>query len=735
MNKISFAFLIAICSLCLSPFTSGQDTIRMKRLANQVEFDGSPFEAAWNGLEYFPMTMFKPNYGAEPSEISEVMIAYDDQYVWVGARLYMKDAGKIAVTSKKRDDQPRSPDHFCVLFDTYNDNENGLVFFTNPTGARTDYAISNDAVGGGLNFSWNTFWDVKTTRDDKGWYVEMRIPFSSLRFKPQDNITTMGIIFKRCFSSNSEIDTYPPVDPKYGIMAIAKPSLATTIEFEGAKPSMPVYVSPYIIGGNSRNWVLNDIGTKYVNKDNPDLNAGLDVKYNINSNLTLDLTVNTDFAQVEADDQQVNLTRYSLYFPEKRMFFQERSSLFNYSLGGNSSLFYSRNIGISNGESVRIYGGARMVGRVGKWDMGLMDMQTEEHDATPGQNFGVLRMRKQVFNPYSYIGGMLTSKIGMNGTKNFAYGLDGIFRLFGDDYLDVKVAQTYDDVMANKINSIDPMYFMAKWDNRSDKGFSYELGYSFTGREFKPGVGFVNMGGLQGFAGNILYGWLPGPKSKIFNTKVIVNVSRYSRLEDGMLESFSLKPNWTLLTKKNYTAEVSIEYMKEGVLHDFSITDSIWVPSGNYSFTEGTFSFSTPSSKSLYASLSIHGGGFYGGTRYGFAFKPAFDVSSSLQLSASYQFNHITFPDRNREVNIHIAYAKILYMLSTKLSATVFVQYVSTTSDVIANFRLRYNPREGNDFYLVFNDYRGINREDFEPTLPNYFNRTILLKYTHTFRL
>ena len=149
----------------------------------------------------------------------------------------------------------------------------------------------------------------------------------------------------------------------------------------------------------------NEEETAYVKEDDPEYNAGIDIKYNINSNLTLDLTANTDFAQVEADDQQVNLTRYSLFFPEKRMFFQERSSLFDFSLGGHAdNLFYSRNIGIAGRELIRIYGGARITGRMGKWDMGFMDMQTAEHEETPGENFGVLRMRRQVINPEQLCG-------------------------------------------------------------------------------------------------------------------------------------------------------------------------------------------------------------------------------------------------------------------------------------------------------------------------------------------
>ena len=601
-HNIYFWSITLILFIVFQPDMKSQEAIRIQRLDKTVEFDGSPFEAAWNGLEFFPMVMHQPDFGSEPSEKSEVMIAYDDEYVWIGARLYMQDATRIVVNSKKRDDLLLFSDSFAVLLDSYNDKENGLVFYTMPSGLRTDYAVANDSemsggMGSSVNYNWNTYWDVKTFIDDKGWYLEMRIPFSSLKFKSQDGITTMGLIIRRAISENNEIDTYPSLDPKYGVNAITKPSLASTIEFEGARPSNPVYISPYVIGGFSRDWIKNTEGTEYVKKDKPDFNAGIDVKYNINSNLTLDLTANTDFAQVEADNQQVNLTRYSLYFPEKRMFFQERSSLFSFGLGGRSNLFYSRNIGLANGNPVKIYGGARIAGRIGKWDMGLLDMQTKEYNTTPSENFGVFRMRRQVINSNSFVGGIFTSRLGMNGAHNFAYGLDGIFRLFGVDYLDVKVAQTYDDKIDNKINSVDPLFFSANWERRSSKGLAYNLGYSYSGQKFNPGIGYVNMGSIKGLTGGLSYGWLPGIKSKILSTSAVVNFSEYTRLEDGKLESMLVSPGMVIKAKSGYQVDFSVDFQKEGVLFNFPISDSIWVMAGDYTFTSGQLNLRSPTSK------------------------------------------------------------------------------------------------------------------------------------------
>jgi len=746
MKKSTFGILMIASLLCLQRNGIGQEAVKIKRITGSVEFDGIPGEAAWQTLDLFALTMHKPNYGTQPSEKNDVRIGYDNEFLWVGASLYMKDASKIFAVTKKRDEMLFDYDAFGIILDTYNDNENGLAFFTAPTGLRTDYTISNDASGGGggpagpsfMNTSWNTFWDVKTTRDEKGWYVEMRIPFSSLKFKSDNNIATMGLIISRNISTNNETDTYPAIDPKYGFMAVNKPSLAQTVEIEGARPTKPLYVSPYILGGFSRDWSLNDEETGYVKGDNPQYNAGIDIKYNINSNLTLDLTGNTDFAQVEADDQQVNLTRYSLFFPEKRMFFQERSSLFDFSLGGHSdNLFYSRNIGIANGEPIRIYGGARLTGRLGRWDMGFLNMQTAEHEETPGENFGVLRMRRQVINQNSYVGGIMTSRLGMNGDQNIAYGVDGIFRLFGDDYLNIKWSQVYDSKIGSKLNSLDPSFILLNWERRSEEGFAYNFNYTYSGREFNPGVGFVMRGGVQGLNAALMYGWIPGEKSIFFNYNINIRGERYSRIEDGKLESMRISPEFEINTKKGIHGGFSLEYQQEGVLYDFQLSDSIIIHASNYSFMGIQTQFGTSEARKISLRGDVNAGQFYDGNRIGFRVEPNFNLSSSLKLSTGYEFNAISFPERatNNSLNIHSVNVKALYMLSTKLSATVLLQYVNTEDELITNFRLRYNPREGNDFYLVFNDFRGISDRYFIPERPNFFNKTIMVKYTHTFIL
>jgi hypothetical protein len=325
----------------------------------------------------------------------------------------------------------------------------------------------------------------------------------------------------------------------------------------------------------------------------------------------------------------------------------------------------------------------------------------------------------------------------MNGSQNLAYGVDGIWRLFGDDYLNVKWAQTYDSNTDNKMNSLDPSFIMLNWERRSEKGFAYNLNYIYSGQEFNPGIGFVMRNGVQGLNGQLMFGWLPGEKSKLINYNVNVRGEKYTRLVDGELESMKISPGFEINTKKGIHAEVSLDTQEEGVQQDFHLSDSIIIYAGDYSFIGSEIRFGTSQARNISFRADANIGQFYDGNRLGFRIEPNLNLSSSLNLAAMYEYNAIRFPRRstNNSLDIHSVNVKALYMFSTKLSASILTQYVNTRDELIINFRLRYNPREGNDFYLVFNDFRGITDSYSIPERPKFFNKTIMVKYTHTFIL
>ena len=735
LKPISVLLFLFLLLFSVNSYSS--EKLKIQRISEPIQFDGSPNELAWQLIDTLPITMHSPVFNGNATEQTLIRIAYDDQFLWISAKLMVKDPAHIKASSKKRDEISFSSDFFGVILDTYNDNENALGFFTTPTGLRMDAAIANDASSEmPLNIDWNTFWDVKTTRDNEGWYCEIRIPFSSLRFQTINGITEMGFISWRWSAHSTENVTFPSIDPKYGMWAIWKPSLAKKVLFENIKPSKPVYLSPYVLGGYSNSNTLNSDETAYVNEKNFTREIGGELKYSLTSNLTMDLTVNTDFAQVEADDQQVNLSRFSLYFPEKRMFFQERASIFDFNTGGPNNLFYSRRIGLDDdGNPVRILGGARIYGRVGKWDLGVLNMQTAKSDGLPSENFGVLRLRRQVINPNSYVGGMLTTRIGTNGNYNTAYGIDGIFRLFGDDYLDIKLAQTYETDVESDFNSLSPTRMRFSWERRSQKGLGYNFSYSYSGENFNPGVGFEIRENYQALIGEVQWGWFPDKHSKLFSHNVNFKTIYFFSSITGEIESGASSSGWMFQTKNFLMGTIEVKRMIENVTEELSFSDDVTVPLGNYEFYGVEGMMMTPMNKKVYFEMKLEGGQFYDGTRFSYSISPFLNLSSSMMLTGTYQFDAIDFSDRNQEFRNHIGRLKFEYMHSTKLSASTFVQYNTFDASLAGNFRLRFNPREGNDFYLVFNEYRNLNTDLQIPHLPALANRTILLKYTHTFVL
>ena len=378
--------------------TDSEGRVIIQRLDGPITLDGLSDEAAWKKIEPFEHVKHLPNFGEEAADRTVALIAFDDDYIYLAGRLYDTDPSKIQGLTKQRDTSNPSNDFFGILIDCFCDKENALAFFTTPAGLRWDANVANDAEMIGLrapvNMSWNTFWDVAVAQNGEGWFVEMRIPLSSLRFQDRNGRVVMGIITWRWIPRKNEVHTFPAIRPDAGFRPSWKPSRAQEVVLEGIRSRKPFYIAPYALGGHARSYRLNDQETDYSRVDDAVTELGLDVKWGLSSNLTMDLTVNTDFAQVEADSIQVNLTRFSLFYPEKRIFFLERSSNFEFSFGGQDRLFYSRRIGLYSGDAVRIYGGARLVGRVGGWDLGILNMQTAAIAELPSENFGVFRIRR-----------------------------------------------------------------------------------------------------------------------------------------------------------------------------------------------------------------------------------------------------------------------------------------------------------------------------------------------------
>ncbi|HEX9902361.1 MAG TPA: DUF5916 domain-containing protein [Acidobacteriota bacterium] len=748
--RLIFRLTAVLLTACMTivPRLLGQEynsngPLPLVRLKGEVKLDGPSDEPAWQGIAPLPMSVLLPTFGIPCSERTEILVGYDDNFFYVAGRLYDSEAHKIKSTSKKRDASNMNQELLAVLLDSYHDHENALAFFTNPSGARSDFAFFNDSQPGlppnsdPFNVNWNTFWDVATKVNDQGWFVEMRIPFSSLRFQERDGRVVMGLIVWRWVARNFEVQIFPAIPPNWGMYSMNKPSQAREVVLEGVRSRKPLYIAPYGLAGFSRDYELNETETAYGRQDTPQVEAGLDIKYGLTNNLTMDLTVNTDFAQVEADDVQINLTRFSLFFPEKRLFFQERSSSFDFLFGGDSRLFYSRRIGITDDKPVRIYGGLRLVGRAGPFDLGLISMQTArlEEEALPSQNFTVLRARRQVFNPYSYVGGMVTSILGADGSYNTAYGLDGIFRVFGDDYFKFNWAQTFETGRANRPLSLDPSRFTLNWEKRSQKGFGYNFSLSWCGRDYDPAMGFESREDFRAVKGKLWHTWLAGEKSAFIRQTPSLSYLALVRNSDGRLESAEIGPAWDFELKSGMMGNLTFKAYYEDLRESFELSDDVEVPPGRYSFAGLDGWVYTPMTKPLYSLIFFNAGSFYDGRRVSLGAQPTWGLSSSLELSGYLQFNRVVFPSRDRELTGTIVRLRGLFMMSVKLTASAFIQYNSLDRAVIANVRLRYNPREGVDFYIVYNENFNTGRNREVPALPLSSSRAIMVKYTYTFNL
>jgi hypothetical protein len=739
MKKITIFLLLILFFPDGNSIGYAQDQYIMPRITESITLDGLSDEPAWEGIEPLTVVEHTPDFGNEPSERTEILVTYDDDFLYVAGRLFDQEPSRIQANSKQRDSGDPSSEWFGIVIDTFNDKENGLAFFTTPAGLRWDAAVFNDAqlnpgsTSTPLNFSWNTFWDVAAVHNGEGWFAEMRIPFSSLRFQDDNGRVVMGIISWRLIAHKNEFVIFPAIPPDWGFGSKFKVSRAQEVVFEDIYNRKPLYIAPYVLGGFGHYHELNEEETAYKRFENFEREVGLDVKYGLTNNLTLDLTLNTDFAQVEADEQQVNLTRFSLFFPEKRLFFQERSSNFDFSFGGPNRLFYSRRIGLHEGNPVRIYGGARLVGRVGSWDIGAFNMQTAPTEELTAENFGVYRIRRQVFNPYSYVGGIATTRIGTDGRYNTAYGMDGIFRLFRNHYLTLRWAQTLETEQENNPFSLNPSRLYVNWERRTIKGLGYNSLFEYSGSDYNPGIGFEIRGNFTCSYTELWYGWFPEEKSQFFRHKVFLNELLVLCNTDGAPETAYLGPGYEFETRSGYEGRITTELSYENVPESFSLSDDAEVPEGKYTYYGLKGEFNTPSSKLIYTKVNLDAGSFYDGWRVTLGLTPRWNASSSLELGGSYQLNQVFFPDRDQHFTAHIGGLRVLYMLNTRFSATAFIQYNSAVDAVITNIRLRYNPREGNDLYLVYNEGLNTNRYGEDPVLPLSSNRTVMLKYTYTF--
>jgi len=687
-NKFTLkSTLILIFLLSFHFLAKAQDkTIYATRVATPPIIDGLLSDSVWNlAKPVSGFTQQEPIAGAKATFKTTVRILYDHQNLYLSFMCYDDEPDKIIARALKLDGAWGADDNISLYFDTFNDDRTAYWFGTNPLGMRDDALLSGGAGFGAFHESWYGIWDVSSAIVDSGWSTELVFPFSTFKFFDTD-IQHWGVNFQRKIQRLGESDQWTAIGKDLDFFRIA--FAGDLLGIEGIKRGNPIYVKPFVTAGAERAGTENS----YIHK------AGLDIKYGIAQSMSLDLTFNTDFAQVESDRSRINLTRFPLFFPEKRDFFLEGADVFNFSFGGNNNLFYSRRIGIQNGKEVPIVAGAKLVGRTGKMEIGLIDMQTQNEDVLPSTNYGVARIKYDLFNQ-SYVGGFFSNRISKDN-YNRSFGLDAVFitsSLFGDKTLSfgANIAKT------EETNGLKNSWAGKFYLDYPNDFINQYMSYGFIQENFNPGIGFVSRTGIQSY----LYDLNISPRVNwgIINQLDIAPIesSFYTDNDNNLLAAdMTFRPvGFSTIHDDNFEFEITREF--DFVQNTYDIFDSTQIPAGKYWYTYYNVGLHTGRGRPLYGSVNFSAGDYYTGTRKYYSAELNWISDKQFTLSVDYQRNEISLPQRDFATNE--VGTNLLYDFSTKTHASMFAQWNNGQKELNINYRFNWEPNVGSNFYLVIN--------------------------------
>ncbi len=710
-----------------------ESILTLHRFAAPITIDGNPYKPEWEEVAPLPVNMYQPVHRGEMSERTEIRVAYDDEFIYISGRLYDSEPDKIVANTMYRD-RYAGDETFAIILDTFNDNENARWFFITPTGVRVDQLVSKDSEGeGSINRNWTTHWDAETQITEKGWFAEIRIPFSSLGFREVDEEVIMGMIVYRWIARKAERHIFPDIPPVWS-RGFTKPSQAQKIRITGVEYSRPFYFTPYLLTGTEQFYRLDADQAAFNRSTDYSAEVGLDIRYPLAGNVNLDVTLNTDFAQVEADEVQVNLSRFPLFFPEKRRFFQERSDIFDFNLGGNNTLFYSRRIGLVQGQPVRIYGGARVAGRTGPWDLGMLNMQTEAVSelGLPSENFGVLRARRDVINQNSYIGGMATTRIGMDGRYNVGIGADFIYNYAGDHFLDFKYAATFDDRFSAAFDPAANAIVRLFLQKRTSQGLYYRFTYKRAGDSYLPAMGFESRFDYTLIDARLSYGYFNSPESPL---RIVTPTARFFltlRNDDNSVESMMVEQPWEFDLKNGSSLTLTANWWYEDLRASLLFSDYTFVPDGSYTFYGLRANFRMSGARQVRTNISGGINTFYDGNQVSLGISPTWNQSRYFELSGGVEINRLEFAERDQREYLNVFLLRSLVALNTQVSLQVLSQYNWLSRQIGTNARFRYNFSEGHDFWIVYSEISNTHIERQTPVLPRFDNRALQVKYSYT---
>ena len=717
----------------------GRATVRAVRLASAIRIDGRLDEEIYQTVTAITgLVQLVPNEGAPETERTEAWVMYDDSNIYVSARCWDSAPESDWVANEMRRDtsQLRQNDQFGFLFDTFYDRRNGFQFYTNPLGAIADAYITGE---GNPNSDWNTVWNVRTGRFDGGWTAEFQIPFKSLRYRPGPS-QVWGIQFRRATRRKNEwtyLTRIPiSVAGASGTSGILRVSAAATlVGLEVPPGSKNLEVKPYGISG-----VSTDRTVSPAVSNDLDGELGLDVKYGITQNLTLDLTYNTDFAQVEVDEQQINLTRFSLLFPEKREFFLEGRGLFDFARGGSIAgvgtggttaapqLFFSRQIGLYRGRVVPILAGARMTGKVGRTSIGALNIQTEQEpvSATEATNFTVLRVKQDILRR-SNVGVMFTGRSASTvvpGASNTAYGVDASLAFYENISFLGYYARTDTSGLAGRQDS-----YQARFDYGADRyGFTAE--HLFVADDFSPEIGFLPRDDMRR---TYLYGrFSPRPRSIPSVRRFVVDASLdYILSTAGYLETRQQGVSFETEFQNSDRIIVEANRAYELLVSPFRIAPGVTIPPGGYDFDSVRGSFQLGQQHRVSGTVSLEHGGFYGGKQTAVGYTQGrVEVTRQLSLEPSASINWIDLPYGAFTTQLYRT--RITYTFTPRMFVSSLLQYNSSNDTASANARFRWEYSPGSELFVVYTEDQDAHAPGRR--FPELLNRAIVVKVNRLLR-
>ncbi len=688
--RIIILFLF-ILSAALSAFSQVAE-IEASDTSVEIVLDGILDETAWQNAQHVTQfTQRELDFGMPVSENTEVAVVYTETTLYIGVWCFDSEPDKIVAKEMRRDFAYDLDDNFIVILDTYKDNRNGFMFVINPNGARADLQVFNN--GGSSNAFWNGVWDVKTQRTSQGWFAEIAIPFSTLKYRTSDSVQSWGINFERNIKRKREQARWQGYGRNFDITDVNQAGQLTGLDKLNRKRF--IELKPYALAG----------GEHVDGKSDAIGNIGGDINYLISPTYRLNLTFNTDFAQVEADQQQINLSRFPLFFPELREFFLEGDDFFDFGFGGNRIIpFYSRRIGLNDDrETVPIIAGARVLGKEKNSTFGAMSIQTAEDGTNATANYSTLSWRQDV-GQQSVIGAMTTNKI-TDGRWHSTTGVNGRYstsNFIGNRNLEFGGAmiQSY-----NTDEGLDP----DAWAYRLFLSYPNDKLRIFASTQrspapFDPEVGLMRRRDFREYYAQLSLH--PRPKNHFrwirqFNfSPGAFTLVQYNN--DGALQSFDYTFRFLGFdTRKGETISFEYQVVAEGLIEDFEIFDGVIIKSGEYWWNRWRATLSTFQGRDFSVNTIVTAGEFYDGTTFQSNTTLLWRANKFLTLNLRYEKNIIDLPTANIETDL--ISSRLSYAINPKMFGSLLGQWNTAQEELNVNFRFQLIPKIGTDFYLIVN--------------------------------